>query len=249
MDYFAKLQVLDCYEMDLPLVRSGAVTDRREIPLYTIPETALYLHLPVKTLRSWLYGRPYTLSTGEMKHSRPLIEPADGNGYYLSFYNIVEAHVLKSTRERDEVPMQAVRDALDYASANDPSPHPLLSRHFLTEGRFLFEKSLAGLVNASKFGQMAFELIMLDYLERIDRDTLGSPFALHPFVPNKPLSKVVTIKPGVSSGVPTVSGTGISIPIMFGRFKAGDSIDDLAEDYELTKEQVEDAIAYLDEAA
>jgi uncharacterized protein (DUF433 family) len=81
--------------------------------------------------------------------------------------------------------------------------------------------------------------------ERIDRDSVGSPFILYPFIPDKPSSKVVAIKPSVSSGVPIVSGTGLSIPILYGRFTAGDSISDLADDYELSAEKVEDAISYL----
>jgi uncharacterized protein (DUF433 family) len=32
---------------------------------------------------------------------------------------------------------------------------------------------------------------------------------------------------------------------LYGRFNAGDTIQDLADDYELTTEQVEDAIEYL----
>jgi uncharacterized protein (DUF433 family) len=182
---------------------------------------------------------------GGTRVSRPLIEPADASESKLSFYNLVEAHILKSTRQRDEVPMSAIRDALDYAAGDEPPSHPLITKKFLTEGRFLFEEKLGQLVNSSKFGQLAFDPIMLSYLERIDRDSVGSPFILYPFIPNKPTSKVVAIKPSVSSGVPTVSGTGISIPILYGRFTAGDSISDLADDYELSAEKVEDAIAYL----
>jgi len=223
-----------------------AGVDRREIPRYGVPEAALYLHVPEKTLRSWLYGRQYTTG-GEVRFSLPLIDPADANGGRLSFFNLVEAHILKSTRERDEVPMSAVRAALDYASS-EPSRHPLIEKKFVTEGRYLFEQKLEQIVNSSMFGQFAFDPIILSYLERIDRDTIGDPSALYPFVPNKPQSKVVTIKPGLSSGVPTITGTGISIPILYGRFKAGDSIDDLADDYELKSEDVKDAIAYLDAA-
>ncbi len=74
----------------------------------------------------------------------------------------------------------------------------------------------------SKYGQLAFRALMVSYLDRIDRDSVGSPSVLYPFIPTKPNSKTVAIKPSVSSGVPTVSGTGISIPILYGRFSAGD---------------------------
>lgn len=220
--------------------------ERREMPVYSVSEVALYLHIPEKTLRSWLFGRPYPKG-GETVTSKPLIEPADPTGNRLSFYNLVEAHILKSTRQRDDVPMSAIRDALDWVTPDNPK-HPLISRRFLTEGSALFEKRLGEIYNASKHGQMAFD-ILGPYLERIDRDSLGDPSALHPFIPSRPKSKVVTIKPGLSSGVPTVTGTGISIPVLYGRFKSGDTIDELADDYDLNREEVEDAIAYLDIAA
>jgi uncharacterized protein (DUF433 family) len=221
--------------------------DRREFPRYSVSEVALYLHIPERTVRSWMYPRRTSGLNGAEIVSAPLIYPADGKGNRLSFYNLVEAHILKSTRTRDEVPMSEIRAAIDYAVPSGDK-HPLITREWLTEGRYLFEERFGNLLNASKQGQLAFSEVMSEYLSRIDRDTLKAPSALYPFVPNKPQSKVVTIRPGVSSGVPTITGTGISIPILFGRYIAGDSIEEMAEDYELPTEQVKDAIAYIEAA-
>ena len=231
------LHTLDFADWDTTDVAVENGADRREAPLYSVADVSLYLRVPEKTLRRWISARSY----------QPLITPADGTGKRLSFFNLVEAHILKATRQRDEVPMSAIRDALDFA-AGEPSAHPLITKQFLTEGRYLFEEKLGQLINSSKHGQLAFDVIMRDHLERIDRDSLGYPSGLYPFVPNKPASKLIVIKPGVSSGVPTVSGTGISILIVYGRFKAGDTIPELADDYELSHEEIEDAIAYLDAA-
>ena len=217
------------------------------MPRYTVTEVAQYLHMSPKTLRSWLYGRHYPTTGGGTGFFEPLIQPADPTGNRLSFFNLVEAHILLATRQRDDVPMAAIRAALDYASG-DPSTHPLITKDFLTEGRFLFEEKLGELVNTSKYGQLAFDPILRGYLERIDRDSVGYPMLLFPFVPNRPASKVVVIRPGVSSGVPTISGTGISIPILYGRYQAGDTIPDLADDYGVSVEEVGDAIAYLEAA-
>jgi len=243
MDVLEKLYILDVRDTQIASAQMTA-EDRREMPRYSVSEVALYLHIPEKTLRSWLFGRPYPTTTGTVR-SLPLIEPADGVGQKLSFFNLVEAHILKSTRERDDVPMSAIRAAIDYANQTPSVPHPLITREFMTEGSFLFEEKLGEIINASKHGQLAFVPLIAGYLERIDRDSIGAPSVLYPFIPNRPTSRVVAIKPGVSSGVPTVSGTGISIPILYGRFNAGDTIQDLADDYELTTEQVEDAIEYL----
>jgi uncharacterized protein (DUF433 family) len=233
------------FEDEVGLLATPLVTDRREAPLYSVPEAALYLHIPQETLRSWLFGRRY-LKAGQRVVSRPLIEPAEPGGNRLSFYNLVEAHILKSTRQRDEVPMLAIRAALDYATGGSVK-HALISRRFLTEGSALFEERLGELINSSKHGQTAFHIVA-PFLERIDRDSVGDPSALYPFIPSKPASKIITIKPGVSSGAPTITGRGISVAMLSGRFRAGDSIADLANDYDLKREEVEDALAYLDAA-
>jgi uncharacterized protein (DUF433 family) len=248
MQEAAKLYILSFEDMVPTNIPSPSGMDRREMPRYSVSEVALYLHLPEKTLRSWLWGRSYTLSDGTQKFWKPVIEPANREIGLLSFYNLVEAHILKSTRERDEVPMSAVRDALDYVAERSPSIHPLITGEFQTEGRHLFSQRLGELVNLSRHGQLAFEELMGNYLERIDRDILESPSALYPFIPNNPGKRTVVIKPGVSSGVPTISGTGISIPILYGRYKSGDSIEELADDYELEPEEVRDSIAYLEAA-
>ncbi len=97
------------------------VADRREIPRYSVSEVSHYLRIPEKTLSSWLFGRQYTIS-GALRISPPVIAPADPTGSRLSFCNLVEAHILESTRDRDEVPMSAVRDALDCVSRNTHAP-------------------------------------------------------------------------------------------------------------------------------
>ena len=95
-------------------------------------------------------------------------------------------------------------------------------------------------------GQLADELLI--QLERIDRDTVGMPVAIYPEIPDKPDSKAIVIRYGVSSGAPVINGTGVLISVLWGRYQAGDGVDDLVEDYEIPKDKVEDAIAYLQAA-
>jgi uncharacterized protein (DUF433 family) len=231
---------VDLLEYDLSL-------DPREVPRYAIGEVALFLHISENTLRSWVSGRNFHRISGE-GYSPPLIEPADGEGSALSFFNLIEAHILKSTRRRDEVPMRFIRDAIDYVAAAHPSKHPLITQEFETDGLFLFVRKLDELVNASKMGQLGMEPILKEYLSRIDRDTQAMPVTLYPEIPGKPQSRAVAIKYGVSSGAPVVSGTGVLVSVLCGRNKAGDSTKDLAEDYDISKEMIEDAITYLEAA-
>ena len=230
----------DLFAYDLSL-------DPREVPRYSISDVSVFLHIPEPTLRSWVSGRPYPKISGD-GFSAPLIEPADNEGSALSFFNLIEAHILKSTRQRDEVPMKFIRQAIDYVAEAHPSRHPLIPQEFETDGRFLFVWKLGELVNASKMGQIGMEPILKDYLNRIDRDTQAMPVALYPEIPGKPMSRAVAIKYGVSSGAPVISGTGVLVSILFGRHEAGDSAKDLAEDYDIPQEKIEDAFTYLEAA-
>ena len=67
--------------------------DPRVQPAYTVAEAAHYVRMPEVTLRSWVSGRLYPVS-GQQRKSSPLIHLDDPKGQYLSFINLVEAHVL-----------------------------------------------------------------------------------------------------------------------------------------------------------
>ena len=77
--------------------------DLRDQPAYALAEASRYLKLPAATLRSWVVGRPYTNKAGT-GHTRPLIHPPKKQPLLLTFWNLIEAHVMRSLRtEHDEV--------------------------------------------------------------------------------------------------------------------------------------------------
>src|SRR5258705_318993 len=80
---------------------------------YHVAAAAHYLRMPEQTLRSWVVGRTYPVS-GLSKRSRPLIALDDPSRRYLSFINLVEAHVLAAIRRHHGVKLPKVRSALDY---------------------------------------------------------------------------------------------------------------------------------------
>ena len=73
--------------------------DVREYPSYSIEEVADYIGVPKRTLRSWVSGYSYRTRTG-VRRAMPIIKMADPGRHLLSFFNLVEAQVLASTRER-----------------------------------------------------------------------------------------------------------------------------------------------------
>jgi uncharacterized protein (DUF433 family) len=222
--------------------------DLRLSPAYTVAEAAHYVRMPEETLRSWVVGRLYPVA-GQSKRSHPLIHLDDPKRQYLSFINLVEAHVLAAIRRRHGVKLPNVRNALDYVRRQFRIERPLIDQAFQTDGLDLFVERYGDLINASRDGQRAMKEIIGVYLKRIERDAKGLPIKLYPFTRDTqaeaaPASdpRVVVMNPAVSFGRPVVAGTGIPVSSIYERYKAGDSVADLAQDFNLETGEIEEAI-------
>jgi uncharacterized protein (DUF433 family) len=227
---------------------SYGTDDPRLLPAYSVAEAAHYLRMPEETLRSWVVGRLYPVS-GQSKRSRPLVHLDDPQRRYLSFINLVEAHVLAAIRRRHGVRLPKVRIALDYVRKQFQVERPLIDQAFQTNGLDLFVDRYGEMINASREGQQAMKEILSVYLQRIERDTTGLPIKLYPFTRDtesatapKRDPRVVVMSPTISFGRPVVAGTGIPVSAIYERYKAGDSVADLARDFRLETGAVEEAI-------
>ncbi|MGA8871741.1 MAG: DUF433 domain-containing protein [Candidatus Acidiferrales bacterium] len=211
--------------------------DVREFPRYSIPEAALYLRIPANTLRAWTLGQDYVTRTGVHRTFKPLIELADKRNKLLSFYNLVEAHILRFTTEERNVPFKNVRKALDYVHEKIPGKHPLLTQNFETSGKEMFIQHLGQTINATKHGQQVMRAILEKYLALIPRDGRGLPIRVFPIH-----SKRLAIDPLFSSGKPIVKDKGVTASVLWGRSKSGESPSQIARDYGLAEIEVREAI-------
>jgi uncharacterized protein (DUF433 family) len=221
-------------------------SDMRETPLYSIPRASRYLKIPQRTIRGWVMGRKYQVEEGERRLD-PIILLPNPNTPVLSFMNLIEAHVLSGMRRLEKVAFNKVRIGLSFLEKQYPSPHPLADRLFETDGVNLFIRDLDQLINISQNGQVEMQEVVSNYLRRIDRDINVGVIRLYPFLKREPSfnePKKVMIDPLVSFGRPVLVGTGVPTDVIAERFYAGESFDDLAKDYDITKAQVEEAIQY-----
>ena len=216
-------------------------SDIRTQAAFSIPDAARYLPIAPGRLRSWVKGDAPLLAT-----------PAPG---WLSFLNLVEAHVLAAIRS-ERIPLSRIRDSLDYLSRTFQLTHPLAEKAFQTDGVDLFVEHMGSLVNVSRGGQLAARDLILAFLKRIDRDSAGLPVRLYPYTfsgidetPAEDLRqrldeapRSIVIDPRISFGRPIIAGTGIAVDVLASRWKAGERVRDLAEDYGIQEEQVEEAI-------
>lgn len=210
---------------------------------YSITEASRYLSIPTATLRSWVAGRKYPTDSG-IKFFSPLILLPDDARAGLSFVNLVEAHVLDAIRRHHQVPLSKIRDAIHYLQKHFSSKHPLAEQRFQTDGIDLFIDKFGKLINVTQSGQIALRELLKAHLHRVEHNANGAAVRLYPFTRKRDLSepKVIVIDPHISYGRPVLVGTGIPTAIVAERYKAGESIDELAEDYGRSRNEIEEAI-------
>ncbi len=218
--------------------------DLRELPAYAISEAAGYLHLPASTLRSWLLGQRYYDVRRTAKLFKPVIDIADPKKKQLSFINLVEAFVLAGIRRDHEIPLPKVRKALDFVRRSFGTRRPLAQEQFETDGVDLFVEKYGALVGVSQEGQLQMREMIRDRLKRVRRDPRGLPekIVLFPAAGAAEGRADVVIDPTRSFGRPVLDGLGVRTTVVFERFMAGDNIDDLARDYAVPAQAVQDAI-------
>ncbi len=220
--------------------------DPRNLPAYSLNEASRYTGVPLNTLRTWVSGRSYPTEGGK-KFWKPIIERPILSEPMLSFTNLIEAHVLNAIRRKHQVAMGRVRKALNYLSKEFNSKNPLAEHDFETDGLDLFVEKYGELINVSKGGQIAMKEILQVYLKRIERDENGLARQLFPFTRissdgRRDDPKVVSINPRIAFGKPVISGTGIPTTIIAERYKTGESILEIADDYSREVAEIEEAI-------
>jgi len=220
-------------------------TDMRNQPAYTLAEAARYLKLASATLRSWVVGRDYPKGEG-VAHFRPLIHPPERHPPTLSFWNLIEAHVLRSLRTEHGVSIQALRKALAYAEKTLDINRLLLSKELRTHaGKVLLDR-YGELIDLSASGQIAMRRMFEAHLARVVWDEWQFPVRLYPFTSGSSLAdeRPIAIDPNIAFGRPVMVRMGISTHAIAERIDAGESVDDLARDYDLTPPEVEESVLY-----
>ena len=223
----------------------------RRTPAYPFIEAAHYLHMPVSTLRSWCIGQDYKVS-GRTMRFQPLIALDGDKNEGLSFLNLVEAHVLAAIRRNHAIPLPKVREALVFMRVKLKTARPLVERSFQTDGVNLFVEELSSLVNVTREGQIEMKELLLAHLHRIERDTAGLPIRLFPFTRTGTQEREapVQIDPTIAFGRPSLRGRAVPTAVLADRFKAGEPMTELASDFGVTVDVIEDAIrCELDRAA
>ena len=225
---------------------------RFDTPLYTVADVSRIVGVPSSTLRSWARGYIRHFDDRADVTGSPLVtylEPAEEREPSIPFVGLAEALVLAALR-RSGVSMQRVRPALAVLQRDIGIDHALASRKLYTDGaEILFDYGdshrgaddalLALQLVVVRNGQRVFVDVIDSYLKRIEYADDGYAALIR--VPTYEHAQVVA-DPFRSFGSPIFERGGARVDDVLHRFWAGDSLEELAAEYRVPAEQLEDVL-------
>jgi uncharacterized protein (DUF433 family) len=200
------------------------------VGLYSIAEAAQYLGLPYSTLQSWV-------SPGAERE--PLVTSLPRKGYEASipFIGFTEAFVLQAAR-RAGVPRTRIRPGVEAVKAELGLEHALASKLLYTDGAELLVRYAAedDDLEVARTRQRQLTKTVKDQLLLITY--AGDGYAARLQLPGYGPAEVI-VDPAVAFGYPVVKGKGARVQDVLDRFWAGESLREIAYDFDLNEEAVE----------
>lgn len=140
--------------------------------------------------------------------------------------------------------MPKVRSAITLVRKRFKVDRPLISEQFATNGVDLFVERYGKLLNVNRDGQVEMRELLAASLKRIERDDHGIPIRLFPFTRNAidDAPRLIVIDPDMGFGRPVIAGTGLVTEEIAARYKAGESVAELAHDYGRPVEEIDEAL-------
>lgn len=206
------------------------MVDKFRDPILTPGETARHLQINERTMYRWLREK----AAGE-----PLVHAvsAERRGWpSVPFVAVVEAYVLQSLRMLG-VSLPSIREAAEAVRREFGEPYGLATQRIATDGVDIFVHHAGGLARA-RDGQRPIKEVIRDYLRYISWESDGrTPQRLR--LQQYPDVAPVIIDPRFGWGAPIVAQNKIQVGAIVDLWQAGESLDTVADEFELSREQVE----------
>jgi uncharacterized protein (DUF433 family) len=206
---------------------------RLTLPSYQIGEAAAYAGVSPGTVAQWHRIEAALLKQREARSA-------------LSYFQLIEVAVVAAFRKAG-VPMRRIRAARGYAQNELKSEYPFAQYRFKENAKHLYLDSQqidvkpGTVVQADEGGQLEWESI----IGRLREFDYEDEIALRWHVAGE--GSPIIIDPRISFGAPAIRGT--PTWIIRGRFEAGESNSDIAEDFGIEPDQVREALKFEEKVA
>ena len=217
----------------------------RTDPMYTFSEAAHLANVSASTARNWIFG----YSSGN-RESMPLLTALANQGPMVSFLQLIEIVVAGRLRNVERAKYHTVYEAHENARRIFGYEYPFA--HIEVESiaghivGWLRGSAPTGSVQSLDLpSQWTLPGNFLGIREELDyeRQLAARWYPVGKAIP-------IVVDPLFSSGVPTIAGRGVTVGAIHKRFTEGRlPIDFIAQDYEIDRSLVEDAIRFAEQLA
>ncbi len=221
---------------------------RFDVPLYTIGEAARYLGVPPSTLGTWAKGYTrHPRGRARPVHGAPIITAFDARPGLpqIPFIGLAESMVLAGMRHAG-VSLQHIRKAVDVLDSQIGLRHALASHRLYTDGaQLLYDFAETAAVDELDeltvvvSGQRVFSEVIRDYLQRISYGDDG--WAVRVVLPLTS-NQIVEVDPSRSFGQPIFLRGAVRVEDVVDRWRAGEPLSEVAADFGVPVEDVEDVL-------
>jgi uncharacterized protein (DUF433 family) len=205
--------------------------------IFTVFEAARYLRVPYSTLRTWV----------DPEKGRPLVSSLSGRGYLprLSFLGFAEAFVIAAAKNAGVKPHR-IRDGVAAVRKSIGVDYALATHRLYIDKAELLVAPEGGTdladptdLEVARTRQIQMTKTVMKQLRQISYGDDGVAASLT--LPGFEVAKVI-VDPHEAFGSPIVGRTGTRVRDIVSLWRADESPKDIAYDFDLTVEEVEDVI-------
>lgn len=202
-------------------------------PILTAREVARHLAMPETTLDRWIRTQA---ADAPLVHA---LKPARRSWPRMPFVAVIEAYVLRALRD-EGFSLAAITEAAAFVRREFKDPYALASRRIASDGVGLFvEVWEHGFVHTAT-QQVAIKEVLQEHLRFITWADDGTPAYLR--LRQYGAGAEVIIDPRFSWGAPVLQASKTPVQALVSLWQAGESMDDIAYEYELARPVVEDVL-------
>jgi uncharacterized protein (DUF433 family) len=216
---------------------------------YTVAQVARLARTSPQNVSRWLRG--YSATGHQMA---PVfgkgVEADNGSPLTVSFVQLVEIIVVARFRQPElsggrPIPLDRLRRAHEFARTRLGVEYPFATLELKAEGGHLLhefdvENPEHGPLALDMYGQWMLPLSVHSALEQFD---YGEDRLVERWFPLGHSTPIV-VDPHLAGGKPVILGTRVPVDVILSRFKAGEDIKSIADDFEVEADTVEHALRY-----
>lgn len=210
-------------------------------PLYSYAEADRLAGVSRGTSNRWVKGYKYWNDEGERVAQPPMTAGPEGRTKGgVSFFDLIGIKAIDALRELG-FGTRTIRDIIKYCRLELGVDYPLATQTFKTDRRKIYMHAGDGRlleVLGGQRGAQAWDEILDPFLRNLDyQNELARRWW-----PLGREDKRVVVDPDYGFGLPVIMGSGVRTDSIAEQYEAGDTVEHIAYDFNVTPEQIEGAL-------